>query len=95
MGYDIHITRGASHHDSESAPITLDEWLGLVNSDPEMRLDGVAEATVRGGVVRYTNAGLAVWTAYSKHGLKGNMAWFDHRRGQIIVKNADKKIRPR
>ena len=74
-------------------PIVLDEWLRYVAGDPEMRLDNFAEAEVGGGeVLRYDNNGLAVWTAYSGHGLKGNMAWFDYRRGRIVVKNPDDEI---
>jgi len=33
-----------------------------------------------------------VWTAYSQDGLDGNHAWFDHRRGQIVVKNPDEEV---
>jgi hypothetical protein len=92
MGYDVHITRVAHWTESESAPITLKEWLGYVANDTEMRLDNLAEAEVEGGVLRYENEGLAVWTAYTGHGLKGNRAWFDYQRGAVIVKNPDDEI---
>ncbi len=45
MGYDVHITRKAEWSDDESA-ITLGEWLSVVDADPEMRLDGFAEANL-------------------------------------------------
>ena len=93
MGYDVHITRAADWTDAEGAPITLDEWLAVVHADPDMRLDGVAEASTPGGTVRYENNGLAVWTKYSGHEVNGNMAWFDYRRGRIVVKNPDEEIR--
>jgi hypothetical protein len=92
MGYDVHITRAEHWVESDSAPISLDEWLGYVAGDPEMRLDNFAEAEVEGHVLRYENEGLAVWTAYSGHGLKGNMAWFDYRDGRVVVKNPDDEI---
>jgi hypothetical protein len=92
MGYDVHITRAKHWTESESAPITLDEWLGYVASDPEMRLDNFAEAEVEGDILRYENEGVAVWMAYTGHGLKGNMAWFDYWRGSVVVKNPDDEI---
>ena len=58
-----------------------------------MRLDGYAEATTpKGETIRVESEGLAVWTAYSKHGLNGNMAWLDLERGCIDVKNPDEEI---
>jgi hypothetical protein len=92
MGYELHITRAPDWTESDSHPITLDEWLKYIATDPEMRLDGFAEAHVDGGVLRYENKGLAVWLAYSGHGVNGNMAWFDHRRGRIVVKSPDQEI---
>jgi hypothetical protein len=92
MGYDLHITRANHWTESESQAITLGEWLEYVASDPEMRLDGFAEAEVGGDVLRYENEGLAVWVAYSGHGVGGNMAWFDYRHARIVVKNPDREI---
>jgi hypothetical protein len=63
-----------------------------VNSDPEMRLDGVAEVATPSGTLRYTNPGLAVWTAYSEHGVDGTMVWFDYRSGRIVVKGPNEEI---
>ena len=93
MGYDLHITRAPEWTESADDPITLAEWLAAVNADPEMRLDGFAEAdTPDGATVRYENEGLAVWTAYSAHEEDGNMAWFDYHRGTIVVKNPDEEV---
>jgi hypothetical protein len=64
-----------------------------VAADPEMRLDGFAEASTFEGTLRYDNKGLAVWTKYSGHNVNGNMAWFDYRRGLVVVKNPDEEIR--
>lgn len=41
MGYDLHITRARSWVDSESQPITPDEWRAFVASDPRLEIAGV------------------------------------------------------
>lgn len=92
MGYDIHITRKTNWFEEEPK-IGRDEWQAVVASDDEMRLDGYAEARVGSGVVlRVESEGLAVWTAYSGHAANGNMAWFDFRGGNVVVKNPDAEI---
>lgn len=92
MGYHLHITRAAEWFDSEATPITLQEWADYVETDPEMRMDGFAEAHVGGDVLRVENDGIAVWHAYSGHEKDNNMAWFDHFEGSIWVKNPDAEI---
>jgi len=58
-----------------------------------MRLEGSAAATTSSGdTLVYENPGLAVWIKYSGHGLNENMAWFDYRNGEIVVKNPDQEI---
>ncbi len=86
MGYDLHITRAENWLDSEAMPISLDEWSAYVAADPEMRMDGYAEAEVDGQILRVESDGLAVWVSYSGNGKDGNMAWFDYGRGEIVVK---------
>lgn len=94
MGYDIHITRADHWADSDKNPITLEEWLAYVGTDPEMRHDGFAEATTTGGgTLRIEADGISVWTAYSGHESEGNMAWFSWYGGDIRVKNPDEEIR--
>lgn len=90
MGYELHITRKTDWTD-DGRDIALEEWLEVVRTDPEMRLDGYAEAQVDGRTLRYRSPGLAVWTAYSRQG-NGNQAWFDYRDGNIDVKNPDREI---
>jgi hypothetical protein len=93
MGYDVHIIRAAEWSESEATPITLEEWLAYVAPDPEMRLDGFAEArTPDGRVIRVEGAGLSVWTAWPGEGEGDNHAWMDYRRGRIVVKNPDPAI---
>ena len=92
MGYDVHITRAEEWMQSEEFPIPLDEWLAYVAGDPEMRLDGYAEVQIAGDVLRVESEGMAVWTAYTGHGIGGNLAWFNHDSGKIRVKNPDEEI---
>jgi hypothetical protein len=92
VGYDVHITRAEHSSESESNPITLVEWLDYIAGDVEMRVDNFAEADVDGDTLRYDNDGLAVWTAFSGHGLNGNMAWFDYRHGAVVVKNPNEEL---
>lgn len=94
MGYDLHITRADYWYDNEKNPITTNEWLSYVSSDPDMRLDGYAETDIPGdGVLRVENEGIAVWTAWSKNGIEGSLSWFYHQSGEIQVANPDAEIR--
>jgi hypothetical protein len=92
MGYDLHITRAADWSESETRPISIEEWLAYVTSDPEMRLDNYAQVDIDGSVLRHESEGIAVWTTYSGHGVGGNMAWFSYSDGQVQVKNPDREI---
>ena len=60
MGYDVHITRRQNWSDPSGPVISLAEWVAVVESDPEMRLDGYAETRVPDGVLRIEREGLAV-----------------------------------
>lgn len=94
MGYDLYITRRDNWFEEKADGIAVEEWLDLVRCDPEMRLDGYAEATVgNGSVLRVDDPTMAVWVGYSKHGLNGNMAWLWYAHGNIVAKNPDEEIR--
>jgi hypothetical protein len=92
MGYDIHITRASDWSESETRPISIEEWLAYVASDPEMRLDNYAQVEIDGHVLRHESEGIAVWTTYSGHGVNGNMAWFNYSDGQVQVARPDREI---
>lgn len=91
MGYDVHITR-REHWSDEGDDIDLEEWSAYVDSDPDMRMDGFAEAETPDGTLRIEGDGLAVWTAHSKHEEDGNMAWFSYFEGDVHVKYPDEEI---
>jgi hypothetical protein len=63
-----------------------------VEQDPELRLDGYADAPLpNGDVFRAIDPSLAVWLAYSKHQPEGNQAWIGYWEGNVIVKTQIKK----
>jgi hypothetical protein len=41
MGYDYHITRADDWADNSGSEITANEWLAVVDNDPELSLSGV------------------------------------------------------
>jgi hypothetical protein len=93
MGYEVHITRAELWTDSDVVPIRLEEWLAYVEHDPEMRLDGFAEAqTTAGDWIRVDDESMSVWTKWSKHGVGGSMAWFSWFEGGVGVCHPDKEI---
>ena len=73
MGCDLHITRAGDWADAESAPITSEEWLSFVESDPELRLAGD------------NGPHFAVWSGKSRY----PDPWFDWSDGQVHTKNPD------
>ena len=92
MGYDVHITRKENWFDDDPE-IGLGEWKSCIDTDDEIRLVGYAEAKLPGGnALRVGSEGLAVWTSYRGSTAGGNMAWFDFRSGNIVVKNPDGAI---
>jgi hypothetical protein len=97
MGYELHITRKKNWDgfgDEHGPQISLDEWIAVVRADTEMRLDGFAEVPLREGkMFRLDHPSIAVWTAWSRHGEAGDMAWFHHFDDNVAVKNPDREIR--
>jgi hypothetical protein len=90
MGYNIHITRKSNWFDEQGDEISLTEWLAYVDSDPEMRLDGHAEANLDGGsVFRIVDSSMAVWIQHPQHGKREGMAWLWLSRGNVLAKNPD------
>jgi len=72
---------------------TLDEWIAVVEAQTDMLLEGYSEVRLEGGgVLKYRNAGVAVWTAYSRRCEGRHLVWFDFRRRNVVVKNPDQEI---
>jgi hypothetical protein len=93
MGYDLHITR-KSDWPLRGNDITRDEWLAVVAADPELRLDGYAEAPLpEGKVLRVEDSTLAVWIGWAGHVEGREMAPLYLSNGNIDSKNPDEDTR--
>jgi hypothetical protein len=77
MGWEIHITRAEHWSDSAQHPITAEEWLVLVEADPELTIDP-----------RDNGPHFALWLA---HWIQGDHPWFDWCEGEIHTKYPDRK----
>jgi hypothetical protein len=72
MGYDLHITR-REHWIDEGDDISSEEWLAVVEADPELRIEAVYGSY------------FAIWSGPSTLGDPW-LDWFD---GRINTKNPD------
>jgi hypothetical protein len=77
MGWEIHITRAAQWPESDRHPITADEWLALVEADPELTIDP-----------RDNGPYFALWL---RHRINDDHPWFDWFQGRIETKYPDRK----
>jgi hypothetical protein len=77
MGYDLHITRADHWIDSMESPITSDQWLSLVEDDPELTL-----------APEY-GTDFVLWQRSSA---TDTLPWFDLIDGQIMAKNPDEAM---
>jgi hypothetical protein len=75
MGWEIHITRAEHWPGSDQHPITPEEWLALVEADPELTIDP-----------RDNGPYFALWLA---HWVEGDHPWFDWFEGAINTKCPD------
>jgi hypothetical protein len=74
LGYDLHITRADDWNRNESHEIAPQEWLSLIEEDPELVLDpAYGEYAV-------------TW----KHPTARKKAWFDYYGGNVYTTNPDK-----
>ena len=73
MGYDLHITRAEHWVENDDQWIEVDEWLDIVERDPELEL-----ADENGPY-------FAIWCGPSKY----EEPWFDWSDGNITTKNPD------
>jgi hypothetical protein len=79
VGHDVHITR--KRHWADDAPrIARDDWLAVVDVDPELELDAALTSTVRGE----EDAPVAVWTRHPEHFVP-----FLHLDGDVVVTQPD------
>ena len=72
MGYDLRITRKADWPEPDGPEISFDEWMAVVNTGPELRIEG--HVNVRLPDHSVSRRPLAAWTAYSRYDSGGNVA---------------------
>jgi hypothetical protein len=77
MSWEIHITRAEHWTASDKQPITADEWLALVEADPELTIDP-----------RNNGPYCVLWRA---HWVDGDHPWFDWFKGAINTKHPDRR----
>ena len=77
MGYDLHITRAEDWVESHQCPISAEEWLAMVASDPELQID------------QQNGPYFAIWKGKSDGSDSG---WFDWSAGRISTKNPDRAV---
>lgn len=88
MGYDIHITRADEWFDSEARPIAKEEWLALIEADPELQ---PAQPNADGSSLGYEMPGVAMWTAWSRAAAE-DLPWIAYYEGRLMTKNPDREI---
>src|SRR5688500_5284834 len=76
MGYDLHITRADDWAQNDGAEISAEEWLALVQSDPELTLEP--------GAGPY----FARWSGPSRY----PDPWLDWSEGNVNTKNPDSAL---
>ena len=88
MAYEVHITRANHYGESDSNPITLEEWIAYARSDAELRFEGgVAEAvSPKGEKIRIKTPGRTHWTRPGT----GDSVWFHHGQGRVSVRHPDR-----
>jgi hypothetical protein len=90
MGYELHITRREDWPD-DGPSISFDEWMAVVNADPELRLGGYVDRRLADGSV--FRQPLAVWIAHPRIGESDGMGVFDLAHGTVRAKNPDREVR--
>jgi len=77
MGYDLYITRAEFWAENEGSQISSEEWLAVVDADPELTL-AADESTPY----------FAAWSGKSVH----DEPWLDWFNGNVYSKNPDQPI---
>jgi hypothetical protein len=76
VGYDVYITRAQHWSDNEGHQIAPEEWIAVVQDDPELAL------------AEQYGPCFALWSGTSKY----RYPWLDWYDGNVFTKNPDRKI---
>jgi hypothetical protein len=94
MGYDLHITRKKNwdgFEDEHGPAISLDEWMAVVNADPDLRVEGHENSRLPDkSILRQP---LVAWTAHSRYSADTPGPALGHHHGNVDAKNPDREFR--
>jgi hypothetical protein len=79
VGYDLHITRKAHWSDEDGPTIGEEEWLRVIEADPELALDQDTQCSFDDEDVVF-----AAWKSEP-----GVLGWYD---GEVSAKNPDRSL---
>lgn len=85
MGYDLHITRAENWGESESAPISFEEWMAFAASSQDLLTGGAMENPY---YCLLSESGLATWLRWSDHQVSVGGSGADESLIAMIVKVA-------
>lgn len=85
MGYELHITRAEIFLDSESNPITFDEWMTFAAASQDLATGSAMKNPYYGLV---SESGLATWLQWSDHQVSVGASGADGSLISAIVKVA-------
>jgi hypothetical protein len=94
MGYDLHITRKKNWdgcEDEHGPEISLEEWVAVVDADPELRVEGHIDIGQPGKTTR--RLPLAAWTAHSHYSARDPGPALGLSTGNITARNPDREFR--
>ena len=94
MGYDLHITRKKNwdgFEDEHGPDISFDEWMAVVNADPELRIEGYENRRLADKSI--VKQPLAVCTAHSRYTERDPGPALGYRHGNVDAKNPDREFR--
>jgi len=89
MGYDLHITRKEDWADTETADISIEEWLSYVNSDEELVLTNGYDIKIGSETEFQNRPGYCEWNAHPTEKEPNARPWFSYWEGSIYTKNPD------
>jgi len=94
MGYDLHITGKKNwdgFQDEQGPEISRDEWMAVVNADPDLRVEGSENSRLPDkNILRQP---LVVWTAYSHYSADNPGPALGLHHGNVEAKNPDREFR--
>jgi hypothetical protein len=89
MGYDLHITRREYWAETETAGITLEEWIAYVNNDKELELTNGYDRKIGIEIEFISLSGYCLWNAHPDKTDPSEWPWLSYEEGTIDAKYPD------